>query len=285
MSILLASLVCWTAVQHQPRRALWVWHTQSLLQEEKDQESFFKFLEAPKGDPKNRISVIFVSRVGVEDASSFNNLRHFIARAHDQKVRVDYLCGDAEYVLPQKQREGLWQLGYVLKFNRQSPKGCRFDGIQYDVEPYALKGWPAKDIVEDYLTFLDRAHHQIKDSRQKLKLGAAIPRWFDGAELNNLYKSVIDRTDYVAVMDYVDNATHFVEDGANEVAYGTKRGKEVWLGAETSELTDEPRATFFKEGNASMERAFQAAARAFRNRAGFAGVAIEHYEPYRALKP
>ena len=69
-----------------------------------------------------------------------------------------------------------------------------------------------------------------------------------------------------------------------KVDYAGKTHKDVWLGVEASELPTEPMATFYALGNAKMEDAFRAAEDAFANSRGFAGVAVEWYDTYIALK-
>jgi hypothetical protein len=280
---LLTAVYAGHATRHA--RALWVWHSHPIVQDAVQRHEFFKFLEAPKGDSAGRISVIFVSRIGVEDQSSSVAIASFIAEAHHRSVRVDYLCGDESYILPAHLKDGLWQLEYVLKYNHSEPPGARFDGIQFDVEPYALPGWPSSTLTKEYLGFLADCRDRIRASRQHVKLGAAIPRWFDVPELHGLYKSVLDRVDYVAVMDYVDKPASFVNDAKQTVEYASKAGKEAWLGAEASELPEEPHSTFYRLGNKAMEHAFQAAYHAFDLSNGFAGVAVEYYETYVALRP
>ncbi|HWD41173.1 MAG TPA: hypothetical protein VG944_20155 [Fimbriimonas sp.] len=270
---------------HVERRALWVWHGQPLIQDNKERAKFYDFLAAPKGNSSARISVIFLSRVGIESPKEFKKIGNFIAQSHERGIRVDYLCGEAYYAAPERHKDGFWQLEYMLRYNRQVPAKSRFDGIQFDVEPYMLPKWPAPRLVHGYLSFLSGCKRRIEESRQPVQLGAAIPRWFDAKELNGLYRSVLDRVDYAAVMDYVDRAEAFVHDAKNTVAYASLKGKDAWLGAEATELPDEPMATFYKLGNARMEEAFRAASTAFFKQRGFAGVAIEYYETYRALKP
>jgi hypothetical protein len=255
------------------------------VQDPKERQQFFKFIAAPKDNPDAKITVLFVSRLGVENNQSAKDVAAFVADAHRRSIRVDYLCGDASYILPEHRQEGLWQLDYVLKYNRQVSKDSRFDGIQYDVEPYAIPGWPGKGLYEDYLSFLSDCRDRITKSGQSVKLGVAIPRWFDAPDLHGLYKTVLDRVDYVAVMDYVDRPESFVKDAANTVDYASTIGKQAWLGAEASQLPDEPHATFYSLGNRAMEGAFQAAKEAYSHKSGFAGVAVEYYETYLALKP
>jgi hypothetical protein len=265
-------------------RAMWVWKTSAILKDAHERSEFFKFLDAPKGYPKARISVLFFA-CDLVDASSHGALQSFVTDAHAHSVRVDYLCGDPTYATPAHMGTGVEQLNYVLRYNDRAPQAARFDGIQYDVEPYALPDWPAESNLANFITFLGMCRKCLDGSHQALALGVAIPRWYDGADLHGLYKSVLDRADYVAVMDYVSKPDQFVSAAINTVKYASKKHKDVWLGAEVSELPAEKTATFFALGNAKLEETFSAAERAFGTYKGFAGVAIEWYDTYITLKP
>jgi hypothetical protein len=268
---------------------MWVWHAFPGLEEPKAQKQFFDFVAAPKGDASHQISVVFAGSLSLDDLNDpakVAAVKLFVSAVHQHHLRVDFLCGKPEYALPDGgQDEGLQVLKSVLKYNAETSSENAFDGLQYDVEPYALAGWPNPEIRNGLVSLLKRADELIRASHQKFLIGLAIPRWYDRQDLNDLYKKVIDATDYVAVMDYVHTAKAFVEDADNEVVYGTKAGKKVWLGAETQALPTEMTATFFGFGNAVMESAFAAATEKFGAMSGFAGLAIHYYEPYRYLKP
>ncbi|MDR3689360.1 MAG: hypothetical protein P4L46_08280 [Fimbriimonas sp.] len=269
---------------HPLRRALWVWHGDRIVQSESVTQELFRFVEAPKGDPKAKVTVLFLScSIGTQYARS--SIAKFLAEAHRSGVRVDYLCGESNYGEPGHVEAGLGQVKAVLAFNRDQTEASRFDGIQFDVEPYALPGWPKPSILSNYLAFLSACQSEILHSGQHLALGAAIPRWYDGADLHGLYRSVLDRVDYVAVMDYVREPRAFIDDARRTVEYASKTGKDVWLGAEVSELPHEKTATFYELGNAKLEQTFAAACQAFSGSKGFAGVAIEWYDTYVELRP
>ena len=265
-------------------RALWVWHGRPLLTDAKARSDFFQFLSAPKGDPKHRISTIFLAEVDLSSADTSSRLGSLIEECHRSKIRVDYLCGEAGWAAPDQNAAGIEQVTRVVKFNASMPKARRFDGFQFDVEPYSLPGWPSATLRSGYLSLFERSRADIRSADSNLKLGAAIPRWYDAADLGGLYKEVLDRVDYVAVMDYVSTSENFVKDATNTVAYATRSGKKAWLGAEATELPAEPMATFYAKGNAALEDAFSLAQRAFGKDRGFAGVAVEYYDSYVALR-
>jgi hypothetical protein len=274
-----------TAATQQPERAMWVWYGDKVVENPKEESKFFQFLRAPKGNPNSKISVIWISRCDLDRPDHFGELQKFVADAHRRSVRVDYLCGDNSYILPDHFQDGLAQLDMLISYNRTAPPKARFDAIQYDIEPYLMKGWPTPQMLSDYLGFYDKCNDRIRQSGQKILLGATMPRWFDLPEQHGIYKSLIDRTDYIANMDYVQTAHQFVDDAKVSVQYAAKTGKKMWLGVEVSELKDEPTATFYALGNHAIEEAFKAANKAFQSSPGYAGVAIEHYDTYQSLRP
>lgn len=267
----LVALVAFVAPASPPR-ALWVWGGERIVDDPVAQTQFLLFLKAPHGDAGKAIGTVFLAY----PVKALPRIGGFLRKAHAQGLKVDYLCGDKHFALPEEHEAGLRLLDAVVSFNGAAPADARFDGFQYDVEPYLLEGWPSKALTEGFLGFLEGAGMRAKG----LRLGAAIPRWFDADEFGGLYRSVIDRVEYAAIMDYVDNPAWFVEGGAKEIAYCGEKGKTAWLGAETQNLPDEPRVTFFAKGRGVMETAFSDAATAYGSGKGFAGVAIHDYASY-----
>jgi hypothetical protein len=266
-------------------RALWMWHGKPLLADGGARDRFFEFIQAPKGDPSHAISVIFLSEVDPSDASTASALGDVLQECHRRGIRVDYLCGEASWAEPNENAAGVGMVTRVLNYNASKSADRQFDGFQYDVEPYALKDWPTPALRSGFLRLFDSSREAIRNARSRIYLGAAIPRWFDAPELGGLEKDVLDRVDYVAVMDYVSTSANFVKDPINTVKYATQIGKQAWLGAEATELPTEPMATFYAKGNAALEDAFATADKVYSKDKGFAGVAVEYYETYVALRP
>jgi hypothetical protein len=266
-------------------RAMWTWHGGQLLAGSAARHDFFNFVRAPKGDASHPISVIFLGGVEVDKPDEKTALGNFIQECHQRGISVHFLCGDATWAEPAKESIGTGMVDEVLRFNASSPPAKRFDGFQFDVEPYSLPDWKTPAVRAGFLDLLKLSKAAIASAKSDMQFGAAIPRWYDAPDLGGLHKQVIDRVDYVAVMDYVSSSKQFVEDPANTVTYATLAGKKAWLGAEATELPTEPTATFYAKGNAAMEEAFASAGRAYRSQSGFAGVAVEYYETYAALRP
>lgn len=282
----------------QPPRALWIWgESRELLQGGADagketpaQREFFKFIAAPHGRPDRAVTTLYLGGVRLESLSpaASKDVQTFLTLAHGYGLTVEFLCGDASWARAAFHNDALAFLRAVLTYNRAVPREARFDGFQYDVEPYSLKEWPSLDLRRDFVRLFDRARQEVNaDARTsgKLTLGAATPAWFDRIEFDYLDRLLLDRLDYLALMDYVNRAESLIERAQNEIAYASKIGKRVVIGVETQKLKDEPVATFFGKGNAAMESALSAAARAYKNECGFGGFAIHYLDSYRTFTP
>ena len=272
-----------------PPRALWVWNTDALYENAAAQAAFFAFVTAPHGKAERAIGRFYVNGLSLENLAAEKrrrSVRAFLREAHRRGRTIEFLCGDAEWARAERHDEGLAYLKAILSFNQMASRPDeRFDGFQYDVEPYSLPGWPDASLRREFLQFFDKSR-QLRDvSRQSLTLGAAIPRWFDDPKLNHLDREILERLDYTVLMDYVDNADSLIADARNEIEYARKIGKKVWIGVETQKLPDEPKSTFFAAGNAAMEAALTQAASVYRDHSGFGGFALHHWESYRLLRP
>lgn len=285
-----------------PPRALWVWgESRDLLRgasgaggrdgETNAQRTFFAFLAAPHGRPDRAITTLYLGGIPLSALApaAAGPVRGFLTVAHRHGLSVDFLCGDPGWARERQHDNALAYLRAVLAYNRSAPAGGRFNGFQYDVEPYLLKEWPAPILRRDFLRLLDRARAEIEaaatTSGPKLVFGAAIPAWFDQEPFGFLDRAVLDRVDYLALMDYVHAADPLIARAENEIAYAGKVGKRVVIGVETQRLTTEPTATFFAEGDAAMERALSAAARRYQSARGFGGFAVHHLGSYRTFTP
>ncbi|BDI32830.1 hypothetical protein CCAX7_48810 [Capsulimonas corticalis] len=272
-------------------RALWVWNTAAIRQDPANQAKFFQFLAAPRGDAGHAIKTIYFDGMqprDFQDAGTVSRLRAFITAAHHKRLRVDFLCGDPSWATAQGQPEGLRNLTAILNYNKSSNAAARYDGFQYDVEPYTLtgpNGWPSMTVQNGLVDLLGRSHAMIRASGQRVILSQAIPRWFTGAQFGLLGRLIMDQVDEVAVMDYVTTVEQMVGDPAEILSYASSKHKGVWIGVETNPLGDTPRATFYGSGNTVLERELAEALPKFKAQPSFRGYAIHDYIRYQTLKP
>jgi len=271
-----------------PIRATWVWNTAPIRNDPEEQANFFDFLAAPYGAASNKIGIVYmdgISAAKFTDPQTSSGLRKLIANAHARKLRVDFLCGDPTWATPAGQPDGLSHLSAVLAFNRTAKANERFDGFQYDVEPYLLPGWPSVDIERGMIALLDKSNVLISKSAGPLLLSVAIPRWYGQTQYHYLDRSIIDRTDEVEVMDYVTTVDQLVNDPEDVLTYAAKTHKKVWIGVETGEVKEAPTCSFFGRSNTEMEAMLASAAPRLAQYPSFSGYAIHHYGSYREMKP
>jgi hypothetical protein len=84
-------------------------------------------------------------------------------------------------------------------------------------------------------------------------------------------------------MDYRDRAhgpDGILSHAQDELAYGRKIGKPVWLGVETSD-NEILKLTFFDNKPADMERELGLVKQALKDESAFGGFVIHHYGSYR----
>lgn len=291
-------------------RALWVWDATAITNP-KQGKDLFDFCAA-KG-----ISVIYLSMGDIfapkqrEDGDSKHVtapvLGKFLLEAHTKKIQVEALDGDSAFALEPHHAEALARLRKALEYNKAAAPSEKLDGFQWDTEPYTLPDFkdPAKqkDILKQYLDGAAELCAAV-DKNPSLRLGFAIPAFFDDAERTLEWNGtgkpaafhLMDQlnalpSSYVVLMAYRDKAlgpNGTVEISRDEVEYAGKNDPrvKVWIGQETMDVTgDPPSITFFQEGENSLEQALGQIETAFKKQPALAGFAIHHWASYRTLKP
>ncbi|MEO7717844.1 MAG: hypothetical protein ABIY70_16715 [Capsulimonas sp.] len=267
-------------------RALWVWNGDSIVASSAQQTQFFNFVAAPYGKTANKVGKLYFFGGLVSQFSSStwtSQMRSFLSTAHAKGISVFYLCGDSSWATAAHENDGLAYVSAFLSFNAASAAGTRFDGFQFDVEPYTLPGWPSTALENGLLDLLYRARNLITASGQQIPLSAAIPFWLDQSQFNYLDRGVIDLTDEVAIMDYTNNATNLTSFPQAEMAYASAHNKPVWIGVETTNAGST--VSFYGKGDAYMENMLTSDLTTFQSRPSFAGYAIHDYLGWVNLGP
>ena len=137
--------------QSKPR-SMWVWgSTTSIIEYSSSREAFYNFCTNPPGmnDPNaipgfpRNINCVFISahKYIVGDSSMRAKLHSFLKDAHSRNLIVEYLDGDKTWATTNIS-SGKSYIDYLVKFNSEASDITeRFDGVQYDVEPYLNSGW------------------------------------------------------------------------------------------------------------------------------------------------
>ena len=298
--LLLACCALAAPAQAAPRapRAVWIWEEDSfrLLDDDEFRNDTMAFLE------QQRISTLYLY---ADEFRGRNVLAHeperyrrLIAALHGRGFRVYALLGSAplrtqEYVLPEKRAAAVRMFGEVLAFDSASEAAARFDGVNLDIEPYLLDDWsdlkPLR--ARQYLDLGAEFMRMKKAAGATLAVGPAMPFWFDGIDVEwngatrPLSAHTQDLYDYVAIMDYrnfAEGRDGIIAHGRDEIDHANAAGRKVVIGVETLDTTP-AKITFFGKSLADLDEQLALVECAFRADPSFAGFAIHHLAPYRAL--
>ncbi|MBK7105574.1 MAG: T9SS type A sorting domain-containing protein [Ignavibacteriae bacterium] len=280
----------------QKQRAMWVWNSSNEVNNiinnlGEYRKQLFDFCKSPHGNSDKKITHLFFSCSGAI-YSYQENLKNFIAEASDSGITVEYLDGDPTWAT-YKQYNGFDRIAKVLEFNANSKNEKeKLKGIQFDVEPYLLtqaRGYqpPHWDtdkmtVWETYVNYMDSCQTLVDNGDSNLIFGIAIPRWYENQVGLNELKRLQEKVDYVAIMDYNENAGVIINDAANEINYAEELNRKVWIGVETQEISPET-VSFYEEGVSFMESQLDSALSVYGTNEVFLGFAIHAYKYYRLL--
>jgi len=292
----LASFAC--AAAAAPGRAVWIWEPDSygMLENEAVASEAIAFLQregfdtvylyADAWDGRNLIA----ERPGAYRALIANLHRHGV-KAH--ALLGSWFLGTHAYVLPARRADALAMLDRVLDYDAAAAPDERFDGISLDIEPHVLDAWDVRrdELLANFLDLSAALRERVRAAPQPVPLGAAIPFWLDGIELewrgrrDAVSAHAIGLYDYVALMDYRNHAdggdgivSHATTEMAQARAAGAGRQVVIGLEVAPNELA---KVTFDGLRPADLAREMAATARAFAAEPAFGGFAIHHYGAYR----
>ncbi len=276
---------------------MWVWGSgTSIIQDSSSRAEFFHFCANPPGskDPNavagfpGAVNMVYLYAHSFVNGDSTHKaeLHSFLKDAHSLGIRVDYLDGDTTWATTDSLYAEQY-VRYVLQFNLQtSDPSERFDGIQFDVEPYLLWGWKQGvtqqiQIWNDFMDLLTYCKKEVDSANAGTQFGVAIPRWYDSTPGINYLHQLQNIVDYVAIMDYQNTSARIISGAGAEILYATQIGKAAYIGVETS--NQDAALTFYGLGWGNMEGQMYQVDEYFRGYGGYAGIAIEHYDSYDVL--
>ncbi|MEI8175513.1 MAG: fibronectin type III domain-containing protein [Candidatus Omnitrophota bacterium] len=301
---------------HAADRAMWVWSmSENIVRDDPlgSQSDFFSFCDGPHDNPVNKIRTIYFSKTaGDHDVLALypQEVRAFIKTAHSRGFKVMCLAGDRHWATPEKRAIGEAECDSILTFIKGTVNASeRFDGINYDVEPYLLlTAWgdtynwetPAdyNKIWPEYIALMTNCAAKIKAfntaNGTSILFGADIPWWYDVDGYSGTSLQVQQLVDYVNLMDYRQTGALLVGAATTQLANAKAMNdaqknnpawiaKKVYIGVETSpaRYPDPPSITYFEEGNAYLETQLAYVASNISS-AEFGGVAIHYYEDVSA---
>jgi len=274
-------------------RAMWVWSPEEIVYDVNSAKAdFFAFCTNHNGTsdadapafsqhPINRV-FLYAHGFLVSSQDEKDVLRSFIREAHARGIAVEYLDGEAAWINKDSAAANTI-ISDLLAFNENGATEERFDGVQFDVEPYALHGWYTAALWNQYIQFLQSTQSKLACCGSGMRFGVTIPRWYDVTLGMDALKQVFSHVDYTAVLDYVNDGAALVIDAANEISLGNDMGVKVYVGVETAHNMN-PTVSFQQKGWLEMERSFSAVNSAFSSYKSFAGVAVREYTSYKSMQ-
>ncbi|MFD2671396.1 CBM96 family carbohydrate-binding protein [Marinicrinis sediminis] len=235
-------------------------------------------------------------------------LEDFISWAHQQGYEVHatiaggtsppYMGAYAQY-----HDEAIEEIEGIINYHLAAGVNEKFDGVNVDIEPYISQDfksqYPALQL--QYLDGLQKMIDRIQVAGIHLPFGPAIPKWYDtspyaanitwNGSTKWLSEHIQDISDYIAIMDYRDQAdgsAGIIAGAQGEMNYAISLGKplSVVVGVETKDIAnsgDPEVITFSEEGRTYMESELDKVYTAFDSQSSFGGVAMHHYDSLRAL--
>jgi hypothetical protein len=297
-TVLLMIMSFSAAVKCQDVRAIWIWgQTTAVIEDSASRLEFFNFCENPPGtgninsipgSPRSVNRVYFYAPNYVTpDSAKRVKLRAFLKEAHEKGIEIEYLDGASNWATT-NQSTGRQRLKYVLEFNSEGADASeKFDGIQYDVEPYLLTGWSEEntrfEIWNSYIAFITEMQSMVDSANDGTYFGVAIPRWFESKPGISQLQNLINIVDYIAIMNYVDDRSRLISDAKTEIDYAsTIPGKKVIVGVETKDVEPET-VCFHEEGWGNMESMLYEMDKYYRGCSGYAGIAVHALNYYLVL--
>ncbi|GLX02394.1 hypothetical protein [Microtetraspora sp. NBRC 16547] len=293
-------------VPHKQDRAMWIWEKASYnLVLNSGSRRLLETVFAPGSTMYLGVDT-YAGRDMIEDARP--ELRDLVAWAHRRGMKVHATVAGGTRppylgALSRYRDRAVGEMERVLDYNFSSAPEERFDGINVDIEPYILPwfGSAKPDVQIQWLDTLRAMIARRDASGQPLLFGPAVPRWLDtsacctdipyAGTTRTMSEHIQDMTDYIAIMDYRDQAdgsAGIIAQAEGEIAYAERIGKplSVVVGVETLDIAtsgDPSSITFREEGRDAMEVELVKVYKAFSGSAAFAGVALHHYDSYREL--
>lgn len=231
----------------------------------------------------------------MDDKLASSAYQKFIELAHNQDVRVYAVGGDPSWALKSEIKVPHQFINWVNDFNQSAQDNQRFDGIQFDIEPYLLPEWSVnqKDIVHEWMFVLNELFDEA--NKGNLMVSGVIPFWLGEIQLDTqggidnsktLSEWMIHRFDQVVLMAYRDQAegpNGIIILSETELSYANKVKKPIMIAVETMDTPEGEQITFYHKGLKKMEDELAKVYSHFSSNSYFRGIAIHYYESYRDI--
>lgn len=178
-------------------------------------------------------------------------LKCLIVEAAQRGITINALRGDKAMFSVDNHERTLHAIETLVTFNRALPRGAKFLGLKFDVEPYQTLDWQAggeqrSRIIMEYLNFLTRARAYLDTHSPELELAVDVPFWWDKDEymvnfegsIKHFVHHIQDCVDWLGIMSYRREADKIIRLVDDEIAYALKQElvRSIALSMETSNI-------------------------------------------------
>lgn len=212
-------------------------------------------------------------------------------------IVVEALDAGGESVFAEARANTLALLRAILAFNQTRPASARFAGLHLDFEPYTTDRWRAGDtaaIAREFVETAKLVRDTVRASDPALTVAYDIPFWFDQDQLavefagarKPLSQHIQDHADYIGIMSYRTRATgpnSAADISADELAYGAKINRPVYLSLETVPLPETPTITFHGRAPADYVATIRELAAFRAKNPARGGILLHYYRTVRSL--
>lgn len=253
-------------------KATWLWDASIISAQTEDILAFSR---------KEGVTAIFLQ---IQAEVPEEDYRRFIRSARESGIAVHALDGQPEWAYREKRKEGERLLSWIEEFNQQARPGERFEGVQFDVEPYVLKRWDneREEVIREWKGNVEIWTGEAR--RQGLSFSAAVPFWLDSiplpGETGNFGRWMQETTDAVAVMSYRNDGEQMYELAREELELGDRLGTSVWIGMELTDTDEGEHLTFHGKSEKAVKKEARRAATLGTGHPSFAGLAVHHYQAW-----
>jgi hypothetical protein len=233
------------------------------------------------------------------------HLRHYVADASRLGLAVHAVGGDPTWTEERFRPLGSRLVELVAGYNAGVAPRERLDGVQLDIEPYALPAF-FDDEAASLVAYLETLQSIVATWRRvgrRLELGFAVPFWFDGRPgtpgpvrfqgttkpaIHHVVDLVRDfRRAYLVVMSYrnvADGADGSVANARDELAYaGAVRARCGLLVGQQFGEAQPPMVTFHGLDRRAFAEAAERLVEAFGGSPPFRGLAVNDLDGYAAV--
>lgn len=258
--------------------AVWWWHKDDAAPQYR--ETYLSFLE------KNSVNEIYIDWHNFEK----EELASFVIDAGKHGMKVSFLAGEAEWVLPDN-NDFDDVLDAYLEYQAWASPEARLSSLHLDIEPHQLRTFnDDKDLhIQYFADFVVDVTNKIRAANDRIEWDVTF--WYDEYDVTNEYgvtenfvRLLARNSDALCIMSYRDSVAGMLDCASYEIEVCKEYNRKIILGLETK--SDEgDKVSFMEEGRREMygvcETVFDDLARQFGT--GNYGVAIHHLNTWYRL--